>query len=120
MILIRLLPSWKLKGLFNKQAISLFMKKSTADFNCAVINTSIFLQGYSYVAPSILFSENQITQDFLMPSTINQPKNAHVSLASQFKVSLKPFLILLTPIIQCHNELKIQCSKYSTLLIDIS
>ncbi len=52
------------------------------------IKSFLFFQGYSYVAPSILFSENQITQDFLMPSTINQPKNAHVSLASQFKVSL--------------------------------
>ena len=44
-------------------------------------------KGYSYVAPSILFSENQITQDFLKPSTEHRPEDVHICLASQFKNS---------------------------------
>ena len=43
-------------------------------------------QGYSYIAPSILFSENQITVDLLRPSLENRPEHAHVCMASQFKV----------------------------------
>ncbi|ELU01154.1 hypothetical protein CAPTEDRAFT_1743 [Capitella teleta] len=44
-------------------------------------------RGYSYVAPSILFSENQITQDFLEPSLEGRPIDQHICLAAQFKNS---------------------------------
>ena len=44
-------------------------------------------QGYSYVAPSILFSENTVTQDFLNPSLHERPADRLVCLASQFKNS---------------------------------
>jgi ribosomal protein S6 kinase alpha-5 len=44
-------------------------------------------RGYTYVAPSILFSENQITQDFLKPSLEGRPIDKHICLAAQFKVS---------------------------------
>jgi ribosomal protein S6 kinase alpha-5 len=44
-------------------------------------------KGYSYVAPSILFSENQLTAEFLKPSLENRPEDMHICLASQFKNS---------------------------------
>ena len=44
-------------------------------------------RGYTYVAPSILFSENQITQDFLKPSLEDRPADRHICLAAQFKNS---------------------------------
>ena len=47
---------------------------------------SVF-QGYSYVAPSILFSKNQITHDMFKVPGDKRPDEKHISLASQFSVS---------------------------------
>ena len=52
-------------------------------------------QGYSYVSPSVLFSENQLTDDILRPSTEYQPVDRLVCLAKQFKVSLSEVLTYL-------------------------
>ncbi|CAH1791260.1 unnamed protein product [Owenia fusiformis] len=44
-------------------------------------------KGYSYVAPSIMFSENLISHDFLKPSLERQPTDLNLCLAHQFKNS---------------------------------
>ena len=46
------------------------------------LNGEKIFKGYSYVAPSILFSDNQI--EFLKPSLEHRPGDRHISLASQF------------------------------------
>ena len=61
------------------------------------VNADKIFKGYSYVAPSILFSENDITQDFLKPSTENRPNNTLVCLASQFKVGTSSVSTFVTP-----------------------
>ena len=43
-------------------------------------------QGYSYVAPSVIFSENTISSDLLKQSKELQPDNRQLMYASHFKV----------------------------------
>ena len=45
-------------------------------------------QGYSYVAPSVIFSENTISSDLLKQSKELQPDNRQLLYASHFKVRL--------------------------------
>ena len=47
----------------------------------------IVLQGYSYVAPSVIFSDNTISSDLLKQSKDLQPDNRQLLYASHFKVS---------------------------------
>ena len=44
-------------------------------------------QGYSYVAPSVIFSDNTISSDLLKQSKDLQPDNRQLLYASHFKVS---------------------------------
>ena len=50
-------------------------------FGCLVF------QGYSYVAPSVIFSDNTISSDLLKQSKDLQPDNRQLLYASHFKVS---------------------------------
>ena len=43
-------------------------------------------QGYSYVAPSIIFSDNTVSNDLLKIDNSNQPLDIHIRYASHFKV----------------------------------
>jgi len=47
----------------------------------------LFLKGYSYVAPSILFTDNRITQDVIYNAT-DQPQNIEIDIAAHFKVCI--------------------------------
>ncbi|XP_064621307.1 ribosomal protein S6 kinase alpha-5-like isoform X2 [Lineus longissimus] len=51
------------------------------------MNGEKLFKGYSYVAPSILFSENMVSTDFLQPSTEHRPEKTHLAIASHFKNS---------------------------------
>ncbi|KAK2190843.1 hypothetical protein NP493_66g02001 [Ridgeia piscesae] len=55
------------------------------------VNSEKLFKGYSYVAPSVLFSGNQFTDDFLKPNTDNRPADRHIFMASHFKNS--PFFL---------------------------
>lgn len=46
-------------------------------------------QGYSYVAPSIIFTENSVSADILHKSSEHQPDDFALWTASHFKVSPK-------------------------------
>ncbi|XP_050404797.1 ribosomal protein S6 kinase alpha-5 [Patella vulgata] len=55
----------------------------------AIVPTNVekLFKGYSYIAPSILFSENTISCDMLKPSTVNQPDEASFLNSAHFKNS---------------------------------
>jgi hypothetical protein len=55
-------------------------------FNIFSIITSLTLQGYSYVAPSIIFSDNTVSSDLLSNGKENQPSEGHIIYANHFKV----------------------------------
>ncbi|XP_074646611.1 ribosomal protein S6 kinase alpha-5-like isoform X2 [Tubulanus polymorphus] len=47
----------------------------------APVNGEKIFKGYSYIAPSILFSENLVSCDFMQPQTANQPIDSQIALA---------------------------------------
>ena len=49
----------------------------------------IFLQGYSYVAPSIIFTDNSVSSDLMQRNRDHQPDDATIWTASHFKVRLR-------------------------------
>ena len=74
--------------------ISVHLSLSLYIYKCIFLSMYLFpnlptlwFQGYSYVAPSILFSDNEITSDFLQPSLKNRPGDKHICLASKFQNS---------------------------------
>lgn len=54
----------------------------------APANAEKIFRGYSYVAPSVLFRENQITADILKTATDSQPSPSNVELAQFVKVCI--------------------------------
>ncbi|XP_062617568.1 ribosomal protein S6 kinase alpha-5-like [Saccostrea cucullata] len=52
------------------------------------MNVEKMFKGYSYVAPSVIFSENTISNNLLCPDSSNQPKDIQIRYASHFKNSL--------------------------------
>ncbi|KAK3591833.1 hypothetical protein CHS0354_007696 [Potamilus streckersoni] len=65
-----------------------FTSMSATDSPAVVPNNGEKLfRGYSYIAPSIIFSENTISSDMLKKSTDMQPDNAQLLYESHFKSS---------------------------------
>ena len=54
----------------------------------APANAEKIFKGYSYVAPSVLFRENQITEDILKTVGDSQPSETNILVAQYLKVLL--------------------------------
>jgi len=52
------------------------------------------LQGYSYVAPSVLFTENVVSDEIFQPAEDKRPNPANI-LSCKFKASVKMCLLRL-------------------------
>lgn len=72
-----------------------FFKKDfwTANYRCVSNVFDIYLQGYSYVAPSVIFSENTISNNLLCHDNSNQPRDIQIRYASHFKVTRSNYLV---------------------------
>ncbi|XP_014771299.1 ribosomal protein S6 kinase alpha-5 [Octopus bimaculoides] len=65
-----------------------FTKMEAADSPAVVpLNGEKMFKGYSYVAPSVIFTDNTVSDDLLQHNSINQPRAKSISAASQFKNS---------------------------------
>lgn len=73
--------------------ISLEVDFWTVNYQCVSNVFDIYLQGYSYVAPSVIFSENTISNNLLCPDSSNQPKDIQIRYASHFKVTTSNFFV---------------------------
>ncbi|KAK3093541.1 hypothetical protein FSP39_017025, partial [Pinctada imbricata] len=51
------------------------------------MNMEKMFKGYSYVAPSVIFSDNAVSNDLLRVDNSNQPLDVHIKYASHFKNS---------------------------------
>lgn len=73
--------------------ISLEVDFWTVNYQCVSNVFDTYLQGYSYVAPSVIFSENTISNNLLCPDSSNQPKDIQIRYASHFKVTTSNFFV---------------------------
>lgn len=65
-----------------------FTKMEAADSPAVVpLNGEKIFKGYSYVAPSVIFSDNAISDDLLQLNYVNQPRIKNITAASHFKNS---------------------------------
>lgn len=65
-----------------------FTKMEAADSPAVVpLNGEKIFKGYSYVAPSVIFSDNAISDDLLKFNSVNQPRGKTIAAASHFKNS---------------------------------
>lgn len=56
-----------------------------------LIDWLINFQGYSYIAPSVLFSENVVSDEIFQPSADKRPNSANI-LSCKFRVSENIYL----------------------------
>lgn len=105
----------------------------TSDICKTVLIHWSLLQGYSYVAPSVLFSENVVSDDIFQPNADKRPNSA-LLLSCTFRVSgimssliFKKLFTLNVPYIKSDDEKSISklvdysihtCSSVSTIFPD--